>query len=222
MNIKAFGGLVFLLLVMAALLFLSAWTLAYWQAWSFLALFGAAALVITLYLIKKDPKLLERRVSAGPTAEKETSQKIIQTIASMGFVAILVVSALDHRFAWSRPPIYASLAGNALIVLGFLIIFLVYKENTFASATIEVAQGQKVIATGPYKLVRHPMYSGVIFLLAGMPLSLGSLLGLFVTALMMPALIWRLLDEEKYLAKNLAGYKEYQNVVSYRLVPFIW
>jgi protein-S-isoprenylcysteine O-methyltransferase Ste14 len=219
---KAFGGLLFMLLVMAALLFLPAWTLRYWQAWTFLAVFGASAVAITVYLLKRDPKLLERRVHAGPTAEKETSQKIIQTIASIGFAGLLVVSALDHRFAWTPLPPQISFAGDALVAFGFLIVFLVYKENTFASATIELAPEQKVISTGLYKLVRHPMYMGAFFLLAGMPLSLGSLWGLFPIALMMPALIWRLLSEEKFLVKNLPGYSEYQNTVRHRLVPFIW
>jgi hypothetical protein len=125
LKIKAFGGFLFMLLFMAGLLFLTAQTLAYWQAWEFLAVFGASALAITLYLMKKDTKLLERRVSAGPIAEKATSQKIIQTITSIGFAAILVVSALDHRFAWTSLPVIASLAGDALIALGFLIIFFV-------------------------------------------------------------------------------------------------
>jgi protein-S-isoprenylcysteine O-methyltransferase Ste14 len=222
LNKKASGGLLFLLLVMAALLFLPAWALSFWQAWAFLAVFGASAVAITLYLTKKDPKLLERRVYAGPTAEKETSQKIIQTITSIGFAALLVVSALDHRFAWTPLPPYVSLAGDALVAFGFLIIFFVYKENTFASATIELAPEQKVISTGLYKLVRHPMYMGAFFLLVGIPLSLGSLWGLFVIALMMPALIWRLRNEEKFLVRNLPGYKEYQNTVRHRLVPFIW
>jgi protein-S-isoprenylcysteine O-methyltransferase Ste14 len=222
LNKKAFGGLLSLLLVMAALLFLPAWTPSYWQAWALLAVFGSSAVAITLYLMKKDPKLLERRVYAGPTAEKETSQKVIQAITSIEFAAILVVSALDHRFAWTPLPPYVSLAGDALVALGFLIIFFVYKENTFASATIELAPEQKVISTGLYKLVRHPMYMGAFFLLVGLPLSLGSLWGLLVIALMMPALVWRLLNEEDFLVKNLPGYTEYQNTVRHRLVPFLW
>jgi protein-S-isoprenylcysteine O-methyltransferase Ste14 len=222
LNKKAFGGLLFLLFVMALLLFLPARTVSYWQAWVFLAVFGASALAITLYLMKNDPELLKRRVSAGPTAEKDWSQKIIQTTASIGFTAILVVSALDHRFGWTPVPLSVSLAGEVLVVLGFLIVFLFYKENTFASATIELAPEQKVISTGPYKLVRHPMYMGASLLLVGIPLSLGSWWGLLAIALMMPALIWRLIAEEKFLAKNLAGYTEYQKTVRYRLMPFIW
>jgi len=207
---------------MATLLFIPARTVSYWQAWVFLAVFGVSALAITWYLMKNDPKLLERRVSAGPTAEKDWSQKIIQTIASIGFAAILVVSALDYRFAWTPLPLHVSLAGEALVALGFLIVFLVYKENTFASATIEIVPEQKVISTGPYKLVRHPMYMGAFLLLVGIPLSLGSWWGLFVIVLMMPALIWRLIAEERFLGKNLPGYKEYQKRVKYHLVPFIW
>jgi protein-S-isoprenylcysteine O-methyltransferase Ste14 len=177
LNIKAFGGLFFLLLVMAALLFLPAWTVHYWQAWVFLAVFGASALAITVFLMKKDPKLLERWVYAGPTAEKETVQKILQFIASIGFAAILVVSALDYRFAWSHVPLYVSIAGDALVAIGFLFIFFVYKENTFASATIEVYPEQKVISTGLYALVRHPMYMGALFLLIGIPLLSTDMLG---------------------------------------------
>jgi protein-S-isoprenylcysteine O-methyltransferase Ste14 len=222
LNIRAFGGLLFLLLVMAVLLFVPAWTLDFWQAWAFLAVFGVSALSITVYLMKKDPKLLERRVYAGPTAEKETSQKIIQSITAVGFIMMLVVPALNHRSAWATVPPYVAVLGDVLVALGFLIIFFVYKENSFASATIELAPEQKVISTGPYALIRHPMYFGGLVMFVGIPLSLGSWWGLFVIVLMMPAFIWRLLDEEKFLAKNLPGYSEYQNKVAHRLVPFVW
>ena len=222
LNTKAFGGLFFLLLVMAALLFLTAWTFDYWQAWAFLAVFGASAFAITIYLMKSDPRLLERRVYGGPTAEKETSQKIIQTITSIAFIASMVVPGLDHRFAWSTVPLHVVVAGDVLVALGFLIIFFVYRENTFASATIEVYPEQKVISTGLYALVRHPMYVGGLIMFLGIPLSLGSWWGLLVMALMTAALIWRLLDEENFLAKNLPGYREYQRTVRYHLVPFIW
>src|SRR5262249_55084221 len=158
LNTKAFGGLLGLLVVMAMLVFLPAGTLDYWQGWVFLAVFGGAALAITLYLMKNDPKLLARRVRAGPTAEKATSQQIIQSITAIGFTGMVVVPSLDHRFHWSRVPLYAVIAGDALVAFGFLVIFFVYKENTFASATIETYPEQKVISTGLYSLVRHPMY----------------------------------------------------------------
>ena len=222
LNRKAFRGLLFLLLVMAALLFIPAGTLDYWQAWTFLAVYFASSLAITLYLIKNDPKLLERRMSAGPTAEKETTQKIIMLFASLGFIGLIVFPALDHRFAWSHMPPYAALAGDVLVVLGWLAIFFVFKENTFTSATIELAPDQKVISTGPYAFVRHPMYAGGIVMLLGVPIALGSWWGLLVIVAMMPALIWRLFDEEKFLARNLQGYVEYQKKVPYRLIPLIW
>jgi protein-S-isoprenylcysteine O-methyltransferase Ste14 len=222
LNTKAIGGLAFLLLVIAALLFLPARTLDYWQAWAFLAVFGVSAIAITLYLMKKDPKLLERRMQGGPTAEKETSQKIIQTLTAIMFIAMLVVPALDHRAHWTTVPLSVVVAGDVLVALGFVFIFFVFKENTFASTTIELAPEQKVISTGLYGLVRHPMYMGGLFLFVGMSLSLGSWWGLFVFLIFMPALIWRLLDEEKFLAKNLLGYSEYRNKVKYRLVPFVW
>jgi protein-S-isoprenylcysteine O-methyltransferase Ste14 len=223
LNEKALGGLFFLLLVMATLLFLPARTLDYWQAWAFLAVFGVSALAITLYLMEKDPKLLERRVHAGPTAEKETSQKIIQSITALGFMAMLVLPALDHLFHWwPAVPFFASLAGDVLVAIGFLIIFFVYKENTFASATIEVVPEQRVISTGLYAIVRHPMYMGALFLFIGMSLALGSWWGLFVLLLITPALMWRIVDEERLLAENLPGYSGYLDKVQYRLVPFIW
>jgi protein-S-isoprenylcysteine O-methyltransferase Ste14 len=222
LNKKAFGGLLCLLVVMAALLFIPAWTLAYWQAWVFLAVFDGSALAITLYLMKKDPQLLERRMRGGPVAEKEMSQKIIQTVTAIMFIAMLVVPALDHRFGWSEVPPYIAIAGDVLVALGFLIIFLVYKENTFASATIEITPDQKVISTGLYALVRHPMYMGALLLLVGMSLSLGSRWGLCVFLLFIPALAWRVFDEERFLAKNLPGYSEYLNKVKYRLMPGVW
>jgi protein-S-isoprenylcysteine O-methyltransferase Ste14 len=135
---------------------------------------------------------------------------------------MLVIRALDHRFAWSAMPLWATLAGDVLVTIGFLIIFLVYKENTFASATIAVAPDQKVVSTGLYALVRHPMYMGGLFWFVGMALSLDSWWGLFVFLLVTPALIWRIVDEERFLAKNLPGYTEYCQKVRYRLVPIVW
>jgi protein-S-isoprenylcysteine O-methyltransferase Ste14 len=222
LNIKAFGGLLFLLLVIAMSLFLPAWTLDYWQAWIFLAVFSMSILAITLYLMKKDQKLLERRVNGSPIAEKETIQKIIQSIAGIAFIAIFILSALNHRFGLSVVSMYVVVSGDVLVALGLLIVFLVFKENTFTSATIEVSTEQKVISTGPYALVRHPMYIGAFIMLIGVSLALGSWLGLLAVIPIAFVIIWRLLDEEKFLAKNLSGYAEYLSRVKYRLIPFVW
>lgn len=222
LNTKAFGGLLFLLIVMGALLFLPAWSLVYWQAWAFLAVFGASALAITLYLMKNDPGLLERRVHAGPIAEKEKSQKIIQSITSMAFISIMVISALDHRFAWSTGSLRLAVAGDLLVALGFLIVFFVYRENSFASATIEIFPEQKVISTGLYALVRHPMYMGGLIIFLGIPLALGSCWGLFGVLFLVPAGMWRIFEEEKFLKRNLPGYSDYQFKVKHRLLPLLW
>jgi protein-S-isoprenylcysteine O-methyltransferase Ste14 len=222
LNVRAFAGLLFLLLAMAALLFIPAWTLDYWQAWIFLAVYFASSLAITLYLMKKDPQLLARRMSGGPMAEKEPAQRIIMILASLGFIGLIVLPALDHRYAWSSMPAPMALAGDALVLLGWMAIFFVFKENTFSSATIELAPDHKVISTGPYALVRHPMYAGALVMLLGIPIALGSWWGLLVIVAMTPALIWRLFDEESFLARNLPGYVDYQRRVRYRLIPQVW
>jgi len=219
---KAFRGLLILFLVMAALLFLTAGTIRYWQAWVYLAVFFGASFLITLYLAKHDPALLKRRLRGGPWAEKEQTQKIIMAFTSIGFLALIVTPALDFRFGWSAVPLPIVAAGNALVVIGYAIIFLVYKENTFTSATIEVAKDQRVISTGPYALVRHPMYAGGLLYLLGTPLALGSWWGLAAFAATLPFLIWRLVDEEAFLVKNLPGYAEYREKVRFRLMPGVW
>ena len=220
--IRAFAGLFFLLIVMAIIIFVPAWTLDYRQAWIFLVVFFVPPLLITIYLMKHDPKLLERRTTAGPGAEQERIQNIIQALAGLAFIAIFIVSALDHRFGWSTVPAYVTALGDVLVIFGFYLVFLVFKENTFASGTIEVVAEQRVISTGPYALVRHPMYIGALVMLVGVPLALGSWWGLLAIIPMTLVLILRLLDEEKFLAKNLAGYRDYQSKVRYHLFPLIW
>ena len=220
--IRAFAGLLFLLIVMTIIIFVPAWTLDYWQAWIFLVVFFVPPLLITIYLMKHDPKLLERRTTAGPGAEQERIQNIIQALAGLAFIAIFIVSALDHRFGWSTVPAYVTALGDVLVIFGFYLVFLVFKENTFASGTIEVVAEQGVISTGPYALVRHPMYIGALVMLVGVPLALGSWWGLLAIIPMIIVLILRLLDEEKFLAKNLAGYRDYQSKVRYHLFPLIW
>jgi protein-S-isoprenylcysteine O-methyltransferase Ste14 len=216
---KAFGGLLFLFVAFAAMLFIPAWTFSYWQAWTFLVVFFVSASAISAYLMKNDPKLLERRASGS---EQETSQKIIQFLLTIAFLASVIIPSLDHRFAWSVVPPYVVIIGDALVALALLVIFLVFKENTFTSRVVEVDAEQRVISTGPYALVRHPMYMGALFLFIGIPLALGSWWGLLTFIPLTLIIIWRLLDEERFLATNLPGYVEYRNNVRYRLVPFIW
>lgn len=220
--LRAWFALAALAVVMGLLLFIPAGTLSYWQAWVYLGIFFGASALTTAFLIRRDPALLERRMRGGPTAEKRPIERIIMVFTSVGFIALLVVPALDYRFQWSNVPQGAVVAGDVLVIVGFYFIFLVYRENTFTSATIEVAPGQTVISTGPYAIVRHPMYASALLYLVGTPLALGSYWGLVPLVAMMPFLIWRLFDEEQLLAETLPGYVDYQNKVRYRLVPGIW
>ncbi len=199
-----------------------AWTLDYWQAWVYLSVFNGSAALITIYLWKHDRNLLERRINAGPRAENEESQKSVQLLSSFVFIGAMTLPSLDHRFSWSAVPLPVVLAGDLLVALGFLIVFLVFKENTFAAATIAVTPAQKVVSTGPYAVVRHPMYSGALVMLFGTPFALGSWWGLLMFISMVLTIAWRARDEERFLFKNLSGYKEYCQTVRYRLIPFVW
>jgi protein-S-isoprenylcysteine O-methyltransferase Ste14 len=219
---RAFRSSLFGIVALAALLFIPAWTLDYWQAWLFMAVFVCTSGAITVYLAIRDPKLLERRMNVGPRAEKEPAQKIIMLLATLGFMVTIVFPVLDHRFGWSAVPASVSVLGDALIALAFLFIFFVFRQNSYGASTIQIAEGQTVISTGPYAFVRHPMYAGALVMLIGTPLALGSWWGLFAVLLILPVLIWRLLDEERFLRQNLPGYAEYQTKVKYRLLPFIW
>jgi protein-S-isoprenylcysteine O-methyltransferase Ste14 len=219
---KAWLSLAGLALVMGLLLFVPAGTVYYWQAWVYLSLFTGASMLTTLALVRHDPALLARRLRAGPTAEQQPAQRLIMLCTSIGFLALLVVPALDVRFRWSAVPLGGIVVGDVLVVTGFAGIARVYRENTFTSATIEVAKDQKVVSTGPYAIVRHPMYASASLYLLGTPLALGSYWGLVVFGALLPLLLWRLVDEERFLAQHLPGYTAYQQQVRYRLVPGVW
>lgn len=219
---KAWLGLIQLVAAMLLCLLLPAWSLRYWQAWLYVGVFGGSAAAITIYLQRQDPELLERRVTAGPAAEKARTQQIIQTVASLAFVGILVVPGVDHRLHWSAVPTWLVILGNGLVLVGFAVVFATFRENSYASATIDTVKGQRVIATGPYAVVRHPMYAGALVLLAGTPLALGSYWGLVVLLPILVALVWRLSDEERLLTRDLPGYAAYKAQVRYRLMPGLW
>lgn len=222
LNRRAFAGLFNLLVCAALLIFVPAWTLDYWQAWLLLLVFFGSSFCITLYLMKNDRGLLERRTKAGITEEKEAGQKAIQFFAALAFAAMFVVPAFDRRFRWSNAPPWADLFGDMLVAIGFYIVFLVFKENTFTSAVIEVATEQRLISTGPYAVVRHPMYAGSLVLMLGVPLALGSWWGVLTIVPMLLVITLRLLDEERFLKRSLPGYSEYQSRVKHRLVPLVF
>jgi protein-S-isoprenylcysteine O-methyltransferase Ste14 len=219
---QAFLGLMQLVVLLAVFLFLPGWSFNYWQAWVFLGVFSISVFLITLYFLKKDPRLIQSRLQVGPVAEQQKRQKIIQALDSLFFILPFITASIDHRLDWSEIPIWLVLLGDVLVGLGLFIVFLVFGENTFTSATIEVKDEQKLISTGPYAVIRHPMYSGAFIMLLGIPLALGSWWALIFVFLLFAAIVWRLLEEEKFLAENLPGYQRYRQKARYRLIPFIW
>jgi protein-S-isoprenylcysteine O-methyltransferase Ste14 len=221
-NTKAWLGLSSLIGVLGLLLFVPAGSLFYWQAWVWLILFSLSTGAITRDLMTSDPALLARRLHAGPSAEKEPRQQVIQALASVAFLAIFLVSAFDHRFGWSAVPLVAVVVGDVMLVAGLFMVFLVFRANTFAAATVDVDNAQRVIATGPYAVVRHPMYSGALLMLLGTPPALGSWWGFLAVALLAAVIIWRLCDEEAVLARRLPGYAAYRVQVRWRLIPGIF
>jgi protein-S-isoprenylcysteine O-methyltransferase Ste14 len=210
------------LVVFGLLVFLPAGTFNYWQAWVFIAVFTICTLVPSICLLIKNPAALERRMHAGPAAETRLTQKVVITVAFMLLPAMMVFSALDHRFGWSPVPTALSLTGAALVGIGLCITQWVVIQNSYAAASITVEESQPVVSTGLYGIVRHPMYVGVMIMMAGVPLALGSYWGLLV---LIPGLIGitvRILDEERALTEELDGYREYTGKVRHRLVPYVW
>ena len=207
---------------LALLLLLPAWTLDYWQAWVFIVVFMVCVSGVGIDLALHDPALLERRKRVGPTNEQSLGQRIAISIGFLAVLGIFVFSAVSHRFGWSPVPTWVSLVGDGLVALGLFINVLVFRANTFGGSTVQTFENQKVIDTGPYALMRHPMYAGVLVMLAGVPLALDSWWGLGIVALSLPALIWRILDEENLLKRDLPGYEAYAQRVRYRLVPYLW
>jgi protein-S-isoprenylcysteine O-methyltransferase Ste14 len=203
-------------------LFLPAWTFNYWQAWVFIAVFSLSTLVPSIYLAITNPAALRRRMQAGPTAESRPVQKILIGLAFLSLPAVMILSAFDSRFGWSHMPGAVSVLGDILVALGLLVAQYVVIQNSYAAANITIEAGQKLITSGLYGIVRHPLYAGTVIMMVGILLALGSYWGLFVLLIGLPVLALRILDEEKMLSEELAGYKEYTHKVHYRLVPYVW
>lgn len=219
---RAFAGFAFLFAVIAVVLFGAAGTIAWPRAWAVLAVFFGSAGIITIWLWIHDKALLERRVKAGPGAEADPMQNLVQALAGLVFLATFAVPGFDRRFGWSDVPLAVSVAGDALLALGFVLVFLTFRANSYSAGTIVLAEGQRVVDSGPYAIVRHPMYAGALVMFVGIPLALGAWWGLAPAAAIVPVLVWRLTREEAFLAANLAGYGDYRTRVRYRLAPAIW
>jgi protein-S-isoprenylcysteine O-methyltransferase Ste14 len=205
--------------VLAAMFFLPAGTWNYWQAWVYMAVLLAPMCVVVAYFLKKDPELLERRMR---TKEKEPQQKAIVVLSYPLFLAAFLLPGLDRRWGWSAVPWWLVLAADIIVLASYGMVFRVMRENRFLSRVVEVDRKQKVITTGPYAVVRHPMYAAVIPLYFFSPLALGSFWALIPAAFMPVIFIARIFNEEKVLSRELAEYRKYARRVKFRLVPGIW
>lgn len=201
------------------LFFVPAGTVDYWEAWVYCAVLLVPFLFVLTYLLRKDPELLARRIRIH---EKESTQRRIIKASGLIFLVGLLIPGLDHRYGWSDIPVEAVLAADALVILGYALVFLVFLKNPFASRVVEVEPGQSVISSGPYAVVRHPMYLGTSIMWLATPVALGSYWALPVFLVLPVVLVYRIMNEEEVLLRELPGYREYTRKVRYRLIPGIW
>lgn len=205
--------------VIGALFFLPAGTLDYWQAWAYLTCLFLPMVGVFFYLLKNDPQLMERRMRYK---EKVKEQTLILWLSLPVYLSVFILPGFDKRFGWSHMPVWIVIAALAFVLLGYGIFFLVLRENSYASRIVEVMDEQKVISSGPYAIVHHPMYLGVGMLYMATPLALGSGWSFLPALLIVPALVARILNEEKVLLNGLGGYEAYMEKVKYRLIPGLW
>ena len=209
----------FVYFIMGLLFFLPAGTLKYWEGWVYMAVIAVPMIFFGVYMFKHNPKFLERRMRVK---EKREKQKLIVKLGILPFLLAFILPGFDRRFGWSDISIPVTIAGLAMVLLGYLVTLYVFKTNSYASRVVEVEDEQKVITIGPYALVRHPMYSSTIIFYLFTPLALGSYWTVIPTLFIIPVLIVRIIDEEKELLDNLEGYREYMQKVKYRLIPGVW
>lgn len=207
------------IIVVGLMLFLPAGSLNFWQAWVFMAVLFVPVIFVVSYFLKHDPALLVRRMQFK---EKEVRQKLIIKLANLFFFIGFLIPGFDYRYGWSNVPVWLVILSDVVIFLGYAIVFFVFKENSYTSRIIEVQKGQKLITTGPYSVVRHPMYVGVILMYLFMPLALGSYWAMIFFVPVIALILARTMDEERVLLKGLKGYKEYAKKVRYRLIPGVW
>ena len=207
------------LALVGALLFLPAGSLAFFNAWLFIGLLFVPMLILGIVLLVKSPDLLKKRLNAK---EKQNAQKGVVAISALLFLAGFIVAGLDFRFGWSHMPAWAVAVASAILLISYALYCEVMRENAYLSRTIEVQNGQKVVDTGLYGIVRHPMYAVTIWLFLAIPVLLGSLYALLCFLPYIPVIVVRILNEEKLLSTELDGYEEYKKRVKYRLLPLIW
>ncbi len=213
--VKFFSGVILTFI----LLFVPAWTFKFWQAWLFAGILFIPMLGAGLILLKKNPELLKKRLSAK---EEQNEQKLVVLFSGIMFLAVFIIAGLNFRFGWIILPAWVSYAAAAVFLFGYVLYAEVLKENTYLSRTVEVQENQKVIDSGLYGVVRHPMYMSTLILFLSMPLVLGSIISFAVSLIYIPIIAKRIRNEEKVLEQGLAGYSEYKQKVKYKVIPFIW
>lgn len=223
MNLKLFFEAItkFLLgvFLIGLLLFLPANSISYWNGWLFMALLFIPMFIAGIIMMIKSPNLLKIRLNAK---EKESEQKEVVVLSGLMFLVGFIIAGLNYRYSWIKLPNIVIIISSITFILSYIVYAMVLKENSYLSRTIEVQEDQKVIDTGLYGIIRHPMYTATIFLFLSMPLILDSIIS-FVIFLIYPfIIIKRIENEEKVLEKKLKGYKEYKKKVKYKLIPFIW
>ncbi len=206
-------------LALAAMFFIPAGTLAYWNAWLYLGIIFIPMGFVMLYLLKYDPELLERRMRFR---ERQGTQKRVIGFSWIIFLLAFLIPGFDYRFGWSEVPVWVVLLAAALVLLSYAMVFWVFRENSYASRVVEVMEGQRVIDSGPYAIVRHPMYIGSTMFYVLSPLVLGSWWAMIPALLIIPMLVARIRNEEAVLVKDLPGYEEYRQKVRFRMVPGVW
>ncbi len=207
------------ILVLGAMFFLPAGTMAYWQAWVYIVIIIVPAALVIAYFLKNDPEILIRRMKLK---EKEREQKLIIKLGYIPYLLAFLLPGFDQRFSWSQVPLVVVILAEILVVLGYGIVSLAFKANRYAARVVEVEQGQKVIDSGPYAIVRHPMYVGAMLMLISSPLALASYWAMIPAIFMFPVIVARILNEEKVLIRDLEGYSRYMQKTRYRLIPGIW
>lgn len=206
-----------IMIVLGAILFIPAGSFGFWQAWMWLVEFLFMMLYMGVYLNKKNQALLKRRMEFKEKEKMSAIQKLLNL-----YILGYFVPGFDYRFHWSSVPVPLVILSNIIVIVGLIVIILVFKENSYASTTVKVENGQSVITTGPYSIVRHPMYTGMVLITLLTPLALGSYWAIIPFFFSLPSTILRIRNEEKLLKVHLTGYNDYCLKTKYRLIPFIW
>ena len=217
--IKVLIRLVLVIIILGLVFFLPAGSIKFWEARAYMGVLFITMIFVLIYILKKDPELLERRMKMK---EKEEPQKAFIKLSFLVFFLAFIIPGFDYRFEWSKVLFIVVIIADLFVFIGYLLFFLVLKENTYASRIIEVEKGQKVISTGPYVIIRHPMYVAVLMMYVLSPLALGSYWAVLAVLPLPVLIIFRIKNEEKILIDKLPGYREYTQKVKYRLIPYIW